>query len=136
MSTQILQIIPRPISPVAPVQAVPFTYDYALLARLPKKDQQLIRILGLCASLKSLRGVDYRTNHPQLRADAAAYTNGISMLDIMPSLSAIEWSNGALADPTLTSDIEGLLQKGTTFRQISELEMDRVIAFLEASVAT
>jgi hypothetical protein len=137
---QTLTVIPRPVSPVAPVQNATFAADYAILSEpnLDTRARKTIRILGLIASLASIRGVDYRVTakgHYQLRADAAAYTNGISLFDLQAALAAVEWSNGSAADATLPTTLPALLQAAPHMLQLGEDALDRIIAFLEVSVA-
>lgn len=136
MATITLTQIPRPVSPVAPVQNQTFANDYAIVSapNLTTKDRNLIRMLGLIATLKNIRGVDYRTNHSQLRSDAAAYTNGISNFDLRAAMAVIEWTNGSQADASLTNDVEGLRKLAPHMLQLSEQEQDRIIAFLEVSI--
>ncbi len=137
MAIVLLEQIPiPPAGPVSRQQQTQFVNNYNKLGppNLDYQDLNTIRILGLIYSLNALRGVDYRKNYPQLLADAAAYTNGISLFDKRISLAAVEWSNGNRADPTLSNNVEALCQQGPIFDIMGQDQLDRIITMLEIRI--
>lgn len=139
MITIALTPVPIPPNgvPVTRQQNTQFANDYAILAapNLSSVQRKTIRILGLIYSLNNVRGADYRNNIPQLAADAAAYTNGISNFDLDTALAVSEWSNGYNADATLTTDVNAILKLQPSLQARPEQELDRMIALLELRLA-
>lgn len=130
-----LEQIPIPPAgfPVTRQQQTQFVNNYMKLSAptLDEQDRLTIRILGLIYSLNALKGVNYKNNHAQLVADAAAYTNGVSMLSPQIALGAIEWSNGNKVDATLSTNVEALCQEGRDFEQYPPDTLYRIITMLE-----
>jgi len=113
-----------------------FANDYFKLAvpNLSTRDRKTIWILGLIYELTHNGGANYKSNHAGLIQDSQVYSGGISLFDLVVSLSADAWSAGRAADATLTNDLGALLTEGKDLRQKSEEELDRIIAFLRAQL--
>lgn len=138
MATGPLVIIPRPPIgfPVTRQQQQQFVNDYMMLSapNATPVDQKVVRILALMYSLNTARGVDYRTNLPQLLNDAAAYTGGISIFNQDAALAAIEWSNAATGDATIPSSLQALRALHPGLWQRRDDTLDRIIAMLEIRI--
>ena len=138
MAIVLLEQIPLPPSgvPVTRQQQTQFVNNYMKLAppNLDVMDRKAIRAVALIHSLNIARGVDYRTNHAQLIADAAAYTNGVPLIVADTALTAIEVSNALRADAAMSNNVEALCQEGRDFEALSEDVMDRIISMLEVRI--
>ena len=140
MSTITLETIAAPgATPIAVngASAQSFANDYWKLGPdgvSASRDRKTISILGLIYELNTVRGINYKAAHKNLIQDSTVWTKGLSMFDIVRAMAAVDWSNGKAADATLSNSIPALLNEGRDFAQLSDDELDRIIAFLNAQL--
>lgn len=115
-----------------------FANNYAKLAapNLAARQRITIGILGLIYKLTNAGGADYKSNHKGLIQDAAVFCGAISNLDPVVARAANDWNTGDVADGTLPNDVPTALAEGRDLADLSELELERIIAFLRAQMRT
>lgn len=124
-----------PISPNA-TAAQGFQANYAKLdvPNISDRDRLTIAILGLIYELNAAGGANYKTNHAGLIQDSVVFSGGISNLNQKTAEAANDWNAGVVADATLSTDVPTLLAEGRDLDNLSELQLERVLAFLRAQL--
>jgi len=138
-----LEQVPSPLT--TPIgnnidSAKKFVNDYYKLSEpsLNVKELHTIRILGLLYNLAKLApfAVNYKVNHAGLIQDATVYMGKISMFDLEVSHGVTDWDAGKSVDPTLSVDVNALLQEGRDFLQLPLETQQRIIGFLRVQLGT
>lgn len=141
MSTINLKLITAPgASPVAynTTSAKEFASNYFKLGPdgiSASRDRKTVSILALIYELASLGGgTNYKSNHAGLIQDAQVYTGAISNFDMVTAMAAIDWTIGNTADATLSASLHTLMTEGRDFAQLSDDQLDRILAFLNLKI--
>lgn len=124
-----------PISANA-ASAKSFANDYFKVGTgvLSPRDSKALSILGLIYELTAAGGANYKTNHAGLIQDSRVYTGGISQINLVSAMAALEWNAGNVADNTLSTDLPTLILEARDIHVLAELELDRILIFLRAQL--
>lgn len=98
------------------------------------RETKAILIDSMIYVLAAAGGANYKANHPGLRQDAAVYTSGISNLNPWIALAAVSVGAANTVDATFPMTLTGLENDIKAFREMHELQLDRIIAFLGAQL--
>lgn len=135
-----LQSIAAPgVTPIAnnAASAKAFAANYFKLAvpNLSNQDRRMILVLGMIYLVADAGTVNYKTNHKGLIQDAAVFTAGISNIDVFAALAALITSEANTITPApLSLDVNTLLAEGRDLDNLSEDELDRILALLFAQL--
>ena len=132
--SQTLVTLPSPSVPVVITDSETLVADLAAVENLAKVQLKGIAILGMIYSLASILGKpDFRTNHASLIQQSVTFMGGISLLDdtdtnkqLTAILAVISWSGGNAADPTLSTDVNDLLNEARDFIALPEETLNRI----------
>lgn len=116
--------------------AVSFANNYYKVGtgNLSPRDRKALSILGLIYELNAAGGANYKSNHAGLIQDSRVYSGGISMIDLVSAMAALEWNAGNVADATLSTDVPTLINEARDIHVLAELELDRILIFLRAQL--
>lgn len=141
MSTINLDSIPAPgATPITynATSAKTFASDYFKLGpdgTNSSRDRKTVSILALIYELASLGGgTNYKSNHKGLIQDSQVYTGAISNFDMVTAMAAVDWTIGNAADATLSASLPALMLEGRDFAQLSDDQLDRILAFLNLKI--
>ena len=91
-------------------------------------------IIDAMVYILAATGANYKANHKGLRQDAEVYTGGISNLNPWIALAAVSVGAANTTDSTFPLTLTGIENDIRAFREMHELQLDRIIAFLAAQL--
>jgi hypothetical protein len=119
--------------------AINWASNYAKVndgAGISSVEAKALSVLGLIYKLNNAGGANYKTNHAGLMQDAEVFSGAISNLDAVRAQAINDWNTGNVADATLSTDIPTLMKEARDLTAKSDLQLDRMIAFLRAQMRT
>lgn len=130
-STVSLAALTTNASPTVITTGKAFAGNYYKLAppNFSARDVKIVQLISLVHSVFS--AIDYRSAlSTTLVSDAEIYMRGISNIDLNVAQAVTHWALAFQTDATITNDVVAILKEGQKLNQMSEQELDRIIAYL------
>lgn len=111
----------------------------ANVAAIQDLDNRMTLALSVISAIHELAGVsgfDYRTNHKQLRIDAASYFGAWNTATYLTGQTAklraaLDWNDAKTTDATTSSDVNTLVAEMAGMRETPELTLEMFYYFLQ-----
>lgn len=112
-------------APVILAQAVTLSSNLSAIANLDNRETLALVVISKVHVLSGQGGFDYRANHKQLRADAAAFMGGFNFVGPMEGpmvklMAAIDWNGGFVSDASFPTDVNALVSEMAGMRETPE----------------
>lgn len=137
-SPQALTVLVGATSPTTNTAGAGFAANYAKLAGLNAKERKALQVVSLLYYYQTV--TDYRTQHGLLISDAMTFSRGISNFDYEVGTTLTDWNASynqlitLLGTAAAAGDIADLIKRGSDFRSMPELTLNKIIVFLRAQL--